>query len=263
MKCPNCNFEFELKENEEVKFCPNCGYPLRPPQEEQISPNAGEQPETVPVYEVPWEDRKHYSYLNGFLQTFKESLFNPTEFFKKMPPKGDGFMPILYAVLWILIVYVINLGINQLLGLNTANFELYEKYFGMKFPYDQNYIQRLMWIQLLMLPVLRIISILIIAGIVHLFALIFKAGGNGFIATLRVIGYAQGVVIFNIIPFLGGFISFLYAIVLYIIGLQHAHKTTGGKAAATVLAPIIFCCVCLVFFIAFFATAVAKSMMVH
>ncbi len=44
-----------------------------------------------------------------------------------------------------------------------------------------------------------------------------------------------------------------------IIGLKEAHETSGGKAAAAVLFPLLFCCGLAVLAIALFMGAVAAS----
>ena len=46
----------------------------------------------------------------------------------------------------------------------------------------------------------------------------------------------------GIIPFCGGLISLVWAIILYVFGLSTAHRTTQGKAVLAVLLPVVLCC---------------------
>ena len=63
-------------------------------------------------------------------------------------------------------------------------------------------------------------------------------------------------------PFAGGLIAMVWAIVLETIGLATLHRTSYGKAVAAVL-PLLICCVCLFFafgtIVALIAGAVASG----
>lgn len=241
MNCPHCHSEFEPQPGQQ--FCPSCGHPLGEPQNESAS--TGSHSESFEP--VPFENRDKYDLINGFYQTFRESLFNPTNFFRQMPPKGDGFMPILYAIIWVVGITIINYFITSLFGLQNQGMEILRNIMGSRYPIDESFLHRSMVSQILMLPFIQIIYLIILAGIIHLFALMFQAGSNGFIGTLRVVGYTQGVNIFSLIPIVGGLITFVYEVVLLIIGIREVHRTTTGKAAASVLLPLVLCCVCILF----------------
>ncbi|GAB4177313.1 MAG: YIP1 family protein [Calditrichia bacterium] len=251
MKCSSCNNEFEFQDG--MKFCPSCGAPLNPDE-----PNSSEPSEVIDEYQVPWEDRKKFTLINGFIETFKKSIFDPSSFFKAMPPKGDGFMPLLYAVVWVIIIQIVNLLLLKLFGFNPAAqiMDVFEQY---QIPIDVNMIARLQLYQLFMLPIIEIISLVIFAGILHLFVMLVGANSNGFIATLRVVGYTQGVQAFSIIPVFGGFITAIYGIVLTVIGIKEVQNTSGGKATAAVLLPLIVCCGCLIFGIAMLVGMIVGS----
>ena len=69
-----------------------------------------------------------------------------------------------------------------------------------------------------------------------------KGARNGFEATFRVVAYGYSANIFLVVPFCGGLLAGVWAIILYIIGLREAHETTGGKAALAVFLPVVVCC---------------------
>jgi hypothetical protein len=54
-------------------------------------------------------------------------------------------------------------------------------------------------------------------------------------------------------------ITMLWMLTLTIIGLRDAHGTTGGKATAAVLFPVLFCCGMMVMGIVLFMGALAAS----
>jgi hypothetical protein len=72
--------------------------------------------------------------------------------------------------------------------------------------------------------------------------MIVGGANNGFEATVRVVCYAQTAQLAGIVPFCGGLIAAIWAIVLYVIGLATAHRTTQGKAVLAVLLPVVLCC---------------------
>jgi hypothetical protein len=92
-------------------------------------------------------------------------------------------------------------------------------------------------------PLLVVLLSLLSAGLVH-FCLWMVGGANESLeATYAVIAYAQGsTALFAIVPFCGGLIGAIWALVVEIVGLRQAHHTTSGRAAAGVLLPIVICC---------------------
>jgi hypothetical protein len=91
-------------------------------------------------------------------------------------------------------------------------------------------------------PILVIVGVFIGAAILHLMLMIVGGANNGFEATVRVVCYAQTAQLAGIVPFCGGLISLVWAIILYVLGLAAAHRTTQGKAVLAVVLPVVLCC---------------------
>jgi hypothetical protein len=108
-------------------------------------------------------------------------------------------------------------------------------------------------------PFLIIVWLFVLSGMLHLFLLMVQGARSGFEATFRVVAYSEAPYIFLIIPFCGGMISWIWSLVLVIIGLQHAHQITGAKAAFAVFLPLVICCGLGVTAAALFMGAVAAS----
>jgi hypothetical protein len=98
--------------------------------------------------------------------------------------------------------------------------------------------------QLLVAPLLSLISIYLVAGAVHLVLRLFKGAGRGFDATLTVVAYASGLYLVMAVPQCGGLIAMVWYLAVLIIGLGEAHRCGPGKAALAVFSPVILLCLC-------------------
>ncbi len=102
---------------------------------------------------------------------------------------------------------------------------------------------------LVVFPFAYLFVLFIASGIYHL--VLNLLGGlqqseAGFEGSLKVVAYSAPAGLAAIIPFVGGIIGMIWALVLYIIGLATVHKTTHAKAVLAVLIPIVLCCICAV-----------------
>jgi hypothetical protein len=82
-----------------------------------------------------------------------------------------------------------------------------------------------------------------------------ESSDTGFEGTLRVVCYGSVAQLASIVPILGAFITFVWQIVLFVIGFIHVHRTTQGKAIFAALLPFLLCCVCIILVIAIAVTA--------
>jgi hypothetical protein len=92
------------------------------------------------------------------------------------------------------------------------------------------------------------------SAIVHLCLMIMGGARQSFETTFRVISFTHGSVgVLQLIPFCGGFIAGIWAIVSNCIGLARAHETETWRAVFAVFLPVIVCCgggaICLAIFI--------------
>ncbi len=71
------------------------------------------------------------------------------------------------------------------------------------------------------------------------------------------VSYAQATAVLLIVPFCGNLIAWVWALVLYIVGLSAAHRIGGGKATAAVLLPLVLVCCCCGLLAALFASSIA------
>jgi hypothetical protein len=99
-------------------------------------------------------------------------------------------------------------------------------------------------VQMVVAPLLSLLSIYIVAGVIHLLLMLFKGAGRGFDATLTVVAYASGLYLVMAVPQCGGLIAAVWYLAVLIIGLGEAQRCGPGKAALAVFAPVIFLCLC-------------------
>jgi hypothetical protein len=83
----------------------------------------------------------------------------------------------------------------------------------------------------------------VVSAILHVCLVIVGGAKQSFETTFRVVCFAEGSAgPLIIIPFCGGLITGIWKLVLYCIGLAHAHETDTGRAVIAVLLPLIVCC---------------------
>ncbi len=225
-------------------------YPPPPPP---ITPGAPPPP-IPPVTEppLPWE-QPGYPFLEALYETAKLFVTVPTQAFRRMSITADLGRPLLYAILlgWIGVIA------GQLYSIAlrgvTANLLPFQSAEGLAMGTGVSIAV------MVLAPVFILLGIFIWSAIVHLFLMMVGGANSGFGATVRVMSYATTAQLAQIVPLCGGIVGGVWAIVLEIIGLAQAHRTTTGKAAVAVLLPIALCCVCVAIIVALFGAAIMAA----
>ncbi len=251
--CPHCRHAVP---DPPVGLCPNCGGDLQAaglPPEGAASGAGG--PEFVPPPPLPggvpepagtaWDQRSRIGFFNALVETTKQVLTAPGAFFRAMPVTGGIGSPLLYAVVmgWI--------------GLAAASFyqAIFYSVLGSHWAYGRErpeiaallgFVQG--WAgfaaQVVFGWVFVVITVFVVAGILHLMLLLLGGARRDFEATFRAVAFSQATGVLLLVPFCGQVVSGLWTLVLYVIGLAGAHRIGHGKAAAAVLLPLVVCCCC-------------------
>ena len=205
---------------------------------------------------LPWE-QPGYPILEGLFETAKLVLLRPSEAFKRMSTTGDLGRPLLYAVIfgWLgmIAAQVYNIAFRG------AMLGFLQRMPGMPAGRAMGMPVAFNIVLMVLAPVFILIGIFIISAIFHVFLLLMGAAGKGFPTTIRVVCYAATVQVIQVIPICGGIIAFVWALVIDIIGLAEAHRTTQGKTAVAVLLPFVLCCVCVAVLSLTFGAALAHA----
>lgn len=187
------------------------------------------QAEPSPTPEFPWPPREDDSVLTALATTWKESVFHPTDFFRRMPREFDFG--------WVLGYYLI-------VGVAAAGLTLF-----WTMVLGPSLMERL-WpntlqpanpiVDFLLSPLFMLMGLFIGAAVIHLFLLMFRGARHGFGTTLRVFCFSAGPFLFEVVPFLGAPVGGIWSLVMTVIGLREAHETSTGKVVAAVLVPMFF-----------------------
>ncbi|HEY3357025.1 MAG TPA: YIP1 family protein, partial [Polyangia bacterium] len=173
---------------------------------------------------VPWDRRAEIGTWQAWWQTVKEVMMKPDDFFARASHGLSSDPPLLFAMIcaWLGAVgtSVVRLAMKEQPGIVAIGL-------------------------LIGPPIGVLLGVYVWGGIIHLFARMF--GGQGsYAASSRNWGFTYSAACLSVVPFLGGMVAFVWEIVLQVYAIKHAHRLTGGKAAAAVLLPVgillVLCC---------------------
>jgi hypothetical protein len=202
-------------------------------------------PASAPMGEIPWKQRDTLGFVEAFKNTAIEVFTKPVEFFQKVRKDDDWLSPILYVViiawfagffsfLWSSLINVPLMPfMKQAEGMGAMSGMMMGTGFQFVFTF-------------LLAPLWWIIGLFIWSGLVHLAAMVFGDGEQGFEVTFKAAAYSVTANLLSVVPFCGGMIGGVWGLVLLIIGLKQGHKCETWKA---VMAPLVwvilltFCCV--------------------
>jgi len=207
-----------------------------------------ESPPEPPVHEeappaLPLEEPDR-PFVPGLVDTVKLFALDPMGGYARMSLEIDLTKPLLFGLivawlgtfvqfLWSLVIQSSILGaLSQIEGVEELFPAMFFGVAGGIFG-------------LFVAPVFILLGVFIWTAIVHLFLMMVGGAERGFTATLRVVLYSQTAQVAQVIPLFGDLVATLWGLILCIIGIAAAHRTTTGKAAAAVLLPILLCCVCI------------------
>jgi hypothetical protein len=259
--CPHCGRE--LVPTEGQKFCPFCGGALNVPGAEQqgnVSPEQrpGEHltapeapraqseqtgPHELPLHEppeqpdwlelrreeyCPWEDQEQLGFFQGIGETLRQTLLTPRAFFARLPLSGGLLNPLLYALIvtttgtLISLVWAFTLQ-NPLLSVLdlSGNGAIVAGLFAL---------------------VVVFLSVVLWAVMVHVSLFLTGAANQDFEATFRVVCYASGPELFNVLPVVGGWVGLAWKIAIMVIGLREVHGISLFRAGLAVALPLLVCC---------------------
>jgi hypothetical protein len=205
---------------------------------------------------LPWE-QPGYPALEGLYETAKLVLTSPSQAFARISLTGTLGKPLAYAIIfgWVGIIanQIYSIALRGALTGFLSGLPGYNPRFMVGLPI-------FMSVGLMIVaPLFVLIGVFLGSAILHLFLMLVGGAKTGFASTVRVVCYTGTVQVLQIVPFCGGLIAFIWALILYIIGFAIVHRTTQGKAALAVLLPIVLCCVCVAIVGLAFGAAIAAA----
>ncbi|MEW6026774.1 MAG: YIP1 family protein [Planctomycetota bacterium] len=235
MLCPKCA---QTIEDGQAK-CPNCGAEIIASEGGLRPPASGPSQNVSPT----WDDNGPL--FKRLWNTWIATIFRPMTFFSRTPVNAGLGKPLLYAIIT---GFVGAVGVAFWQVVFTA---LQIPFFGIQQDKTDEMLPFVITpllgvVYVVVSPLFITIGVFIWSGILHLCLMIVGGNKKGFEATFRPVTYAQSPMVFNLIPFCGGHIAGLWAMVLTIIGLKETHQIPVWKAIVAYLIPIVLCCVCVV-----------------
>ncbi|HEY2124892.1 MAG TPA: YIP1 family protein [Chthoniobacterales bacterium] len=195
------------------------------PQPQSVAPGSG----------LPWDRRGELGLFKAFVETLQMVLGRPADAFTAMKREGGLGEPLLYAVIGgtvgIVAKFVYTFGF-QMVGGSFAGSSSH-RIFGAAGLLGS----------IIFSPVLVIIILFLTAGLIHVCLMIVGGARQPFETTFRVICFAAGSAYpLQVVPFCGGLVAGVWALVLYCLGLAKAHETDTGRAVLAVFLPAVICC---------------------
>src|SRR5258706_12177869 len=206
------------------------------------------QEPTAAATSIPWERRDEIGLAAALIETTKEVLTGPTDFFRRMPVAGGVGSPLLYAViigyLGILVSAVYSAvfmlvggaarGAIGAFGDRPAGARMVEAFSGWGGIIGQ----------VLFGPFGIVIGLFLSTAITHLMLMLLDGASQGFEATFRVRSYAMAASVLSIVPFCGGAIGAGLGLVVFVIVLAEAPRIPVLEGARPALLPRVLCCCC-------------------
>lgn len=167
--------------------------------------------------------------VGSFVDVTRRVVTRPTEFFARLPRRGDFLSPLVFALICALVSAVLGGLLRLAWGAESVG--------GVRFESaDGGFLGFLT--SVLFVPIGSTIGLFVLAAVGHLLVVLFAGPQNsGFEATFRVVAYAAVTNLVNWIPLVGGLLG-LYGLYIAVVGVREMHDTTTGRAALVVLLPV-------------------------
>ena len=209
------------------------------------------------VAEPAWERRAEVGFFKAIFETIKSVLFHPATTFSKVNPVGGISAPLGYYVLMNAVMLAVALSYQLPQVLKNP---------GLLAPQladvSPRFIIAAFGIIVLIAPLFIAIGSFITASLVHLSLKILGAAHQPWKATFRTFCYALGSAsIFQIVPFIGGLLTFFYGITVCFIGLKKVHDCSLMRTVFSILLTVAL--VLIFLFGAIFLTAMVSVLLKH
>lgn len=174
---------------------------------------------------VAWEDPAVAFPANAW-RSWRESLFEPTSFFRRIDHGAPVARPLLYFLL-------VSLG-GAFFNLLWQAY-LYMPLAGESAAYGGGFYV----VQFFATPFVVLFLLAVQTLLLHLFVLMLAPDRRGLGSTARVLCYASGPALLSVVPFVGALAAAVWGLVLQVIGVREAHRTSTGRAVVVALGPLI------------------------
>ena len=209
--------------------CPFCGAGAATAGGERAGYGEGTGDANLPAWEDP-----AVSFPLNLVETWRRSVFEPGAFFADGPFERAAVRPVLYYLVISVLTAALTLTWGALLPATQPGLvETLAEIMNVALPGGTDTagsIGRLA--DFFLAPFWAVLYLIIASLVLHAFVLVLVPGRRSLTATVRTICYACGPGVFAVVPFIGGWVAGIWGVVLTVIGLREAHRTTTGRAFA-------------------------------
>ncbi len=233
LPCPHCGALFLRGEGK----CPKCG---------AFVEDAGQPAARRPG--LPWEHRAELGLWTAAFRTVRLVLLEPAQAFRAMSLDSPLNAAFLFLVIFgcggAVIGAIWNVALQSVLTSFLASMGGASSRVPM--PISSGAMRAMQGVLgLFLAPFLPLFAWIITAGLAHLGLLVTGATRRDFVVTLAVFAYVDGAAgLFQILPFCGPLIGWVWGLICLIIGIVHAHGCETWKGALATLWPFLLCCCC-------------------
>ena len=197
------------------------------------------QQQSVTDATFSWPPVEGASVVGAFMQTWQAATFHPTAFFRALPSRGSLGSALLYYLPLSIIIAGAELFWRMLRGPVTEQDSAVSTLGA-----ADAVLNPLVWF--LLSPLLQLVSLFLSAAVTHALLKLFGGTQRDIATSVRVFAFAYSPMLVSVVPVIGPLVGFVWVVVVAIIGLREAQRTTTGRAAAAVLIPVCFALLMLV-----------------
>jgi hypothetical protein len=219
MKCARCRTDFTSTST--ISACPVCGAVSGGAYE--IKNHAPATVNLIPFEDPSWDNRP----LMALIETIRECIFSPTQFFSKISSGKSKWRPILFSLAIGGVGAVASYCWSQILPDPFQSFK--ESAFSESLTVDS------LSSSLMSTPVLLLLSILFLSMYFQLVLKVFKKSRAPFLMMFRVLCYSEAASIFMVLPAIGDLVSVFFAIYLTLTGIKSVHSISRTRATVMFL----------------------------
>jgi hypothetical protein len=235
--CPKCGKEFDPSPRA-TELCPTCFMSSeRSDQRDTFGDASSSHPEFHfggSFGYCPWEDEAGIGFIQGLLQTLRQSIFQPTNFFKHLPLQGGYKFPFLYALV-VSSISILATYITSTIWESSA----------MSMSHGMIFLgPRLGAIIYVLLVV--VLEIFIKPAVLLVCLLALGVRNAKMESVFRISCYSTGPGIFNIVPLFGSLVAGVWEFVILVIGLKEGFGIGTDRAIIAILLPLIITVVFLI-----------------
>ncbi|NJD09947.1 MAG: hypothetical protein FIB01_05700 [Gemmatimonadetes bacterium] len=178
----------------------------------------------------PWPPGERDPVVDALAETWRAAVFRPGAFFAALP----GTLSLGAALLYYLLIGIVSAAIRLFWSVVLATGD--DNFLDAMFP---GTLHGSPLVEFLTSPLTLLLSLFLAAGMTHLLVLAFVPQARGFGRTLRVYCFAYSPALCAAIPYVGSLVAFFWMTALSVVGVRVTHATSGARATAAVLLPLV------------------------